>query len=74
MKISVHNSHYYPGLGLAVIQLRVRHLFGTDYESHRGRPGDWWGGAAPTTHRKRLRILNREYKRLERDDKSNHHE
>jgi hypothetical protein len=73
MKIKVHNSSLDPESLDATIQLEVKHLFGTDYETCVGFqwPSGWsvwvWKGGGHIKSKKRVRVLNGEYHRLLRD-------
>ena len=70
MKISVHNSHV-KEYGDVFVQLKVKDIMGTHYENWyylSDSTGEWedqWG--TPIHHKKRLRVLEKERRRLEKE-------
>lgn len=64
MKISVHNSQPDEAEGL-VVELEIRHMWGSHYEVYAGDPLSGWYGRSGQrlTHKKRIRVLNRHWRK-----------
>lgn len=65
MRIRAHNHRFNEATGVAMVQLEVRHLMGSHFETYHGRLKAWkdWDGKW-VTHKKRLKVLNRTWAKL----------